>query len=64
MLSVKDGRMFCPLFYRWAIDWSQFHVRDQKEFQSIMTRAELPTPESIERDATGCILVYVIRKPL
>ena len=63
ILAVKDGRMFCPLLYRWAVDWSQFHVRDPKEFESIMTRAELPTPESIERDATGCILVYVIRKP-
>jgi SAM-dependent methyltransferase len=64
ILSVKDGRAFCPLFYRWAIDWSQFYIRDEKEFESIMTSAELPAPESIDRDATGCILLYGIRKPL
>jgi hypothetical protein len=64
VLSVKDGRAFCPLFYRWAIDWSQFYIRDEKEFESIMASAELPAPESIERDATGCVLLYGIRKPL
>jgi SAM-dependent methyltransferase len=64
IVSVKDGRAFCPLFYRWAIDWSQFHIRDENEFASIMARAELPPPESVGRDATGCILVYAIRKPL
>jgi SAM-dependent methyltransferase len=63
ILAVKDGRTFSPLPYRWAIDWSQFYVRDETEFESLMTRAEMPTPESVERDATGCILIYVIRKP-
>jgi SAM-dependent methyltransferase len=64
ILAVKDGRAFCPVVYRWAVDWSRFYVRDEKEFESILTRAELPPPESVERDATGCVLVYVIRKPL
>jgi SAM-dependent methyltransferase len=63
MLAVKDGRAFCPLLYRWGCNWSQFYVRDEQEFESIMAQAELPAPEAIERDATGCILVYVIRKP-
>jgi SAM-dependent methyltransferase len=63
ILAVKDGRAFCSLIYRWAVDWSQFYVREEKEFESIMARAELPTPESVERDATGCVLVYLIRKP-
>jgi SAM-dependent methyltransferase len=63
ILAVKDGRAFCPLLYRWGVDWSQFYTRDEKEFESIMARAELPAPESIERDATGCVLMYVVRKP-
>jgi SAM-dependent methyltransferase len=63
MLAVKDGHAFCPLLYRWGCNWSQFYVRDEPEFESIMAQAELPAPEAIERDATGCILVYVIRKP-
>jgi SAM-dependent methyltransferase len=64
VFSIKDGRAFSPLVYRWAVDWSQFYVRDENEIESIIARAELPTPESVERDATGCILVYVIRKPI
>jgi SAM-dependent methyltransferase len=64
IISVKDGRAFCPLFYRWAIDWSQFYIRSQEEFASIMADAGLPEPEWAERDATGCVLLYGVRKPL
>jgi SAM-dependent methyltransferase len=64
ILSVKDGRAFCPLFYRWAIDWSQFLIRSQEEFEAIMRGAGLPQPEWIHRDATGCVLLYGLRKPL
>lgn len=63
ILSVKDGGHFCPLFYRWAIEWSQFHIRVEPEFRDIMQRAELPAPESVVRDNTGCIVFYMIRKP-
>jgi SAM-dependent methyltransferase len=64
VLALKDGRSFCPLFYRWAIDWSQFYLRDEREFDSIRVGAELPEPDSVERDATGCVFFYVVRKPL
>jgi SAM-dependent methyltransferase len=62
-LSVKDGDKFCPLFYRWAIDWSQFHIRQEADFERVMRQVELPQPEKVLRDATGCIIFYVIRKP-
>jgi extracellular factor (EF) 3-hydroxypalmitic acid methyl ester biosynthesis protein len=63
LLSVKDGSRFCPIFYRWAIPWHQFNIRREPEFVEIMRRAELPEPESVRRDATGCIIFYTIRKP-
>lgn len=63
LLSVKDGANFCPLFYRWAINWSQFYIRVEADFQQIMRDAELPAPEAMVRDATGCIIFYLVRKP-
>jgi SAM-dependent methyltransferase len=62
LLSVKDGARFCPLFYRWAIPWSQFHIRTEHDFAGIMRDAGLPPPESVRRDATGCVLFYFVRK--
>ncbi|HEY6876443.1 MAG TPA: class I SAM-dependent methyltransferase [Polyangiales bacterium] len=63
VLSVKDGGKFCPLIYRWAVDWSQFFIRTESDFEGIMKSAKLPAPESVLRDATGCIIFYMIRKP-
>lgn len=63
VLSVKDGDKFCPFFYRWAINWSQFMIRRENEFEEIMSSAKLPVPESVVRDASGCIIFYMIRKP-
>lgn len=64
ILSVKDGNKFCPLFYRWAIEWSQFYIRQQSDFEGVMKDANLPAPEAVLRDATGCIIFYLVRKPL
>jgi SAM-dependent methyltransferase len=63
ILSVKDGDKFCPLFYRWAIEWSQFHIRQESEFVAMMKQAKLPKPEKVLRDATGCIIFFLVRKP-
>ncbi|HEY6877300.1 MAG TPA: class I SAM-dependent methyltransferase, partial [Polyangiales bacterium] len=63
VLSVKDGAKFCPLIYRWLVDWSQFFIRTEADFEGIMKSAKLPAPESVLRDATGCIIFYMIRKP-
>jgi SAM-dependent methyltransferase len=63
ILTVKDGDRFCPSFYRWAIDWSQFLIRRQAEFEKLMLQADLPAPERTVRDASGCILFYLVRKP-
>ena len=62
ILAVKDGTAFCPLFYRWAVPWSQFHIRPEADFAEARARAGLPEPESVLRDATGCVVLYVIRK--
>jgi SAM-dependent methyltransferase len=62
LLSVKDGTRFCPLFYRWAIPWSQFHIRTEKDFATLVHEAGMPPPERMQRDATGCVLFYFVRK--
>ncbi len=63
ILSVKDGARFCSLVYRWAVAWSQFYIRTERDFAAILAEAGLPSPEKVERDATGCVLFYSIRKP-
>jgi SAM-dependent methyltransferase len=63
IICVKDGERFCPLFYRWAIDWSQFYIRSAADFRKILANTNLPAPEQELRDATGCILFYLVRKP-
>ncbi len=62
-LAVKDGARFCPLFYRWAVPWSQFHIRDEADHRAMARAAMLPEPSQVLRDATGCILFFVVRKP-
>lgn len=61
-LCMKDGGKFNSLFYRWAIEWDQFHIRTDKEILDIAKMAELPEPEEIRRDATGIIMMILVSK--
>jgi SAM-dependent methyltransferase len=61
-LAVKDGARFCPLFYRWAVPWDQFHVRTTRTFVEIIREAGMPEPEAVCRDATGCVVFYSVRR--
>ena len=50
-----------PLFCRWALEWNQFQQRSAEHILSIAEQAELPAPEVV-RDATGIIMLLVVRK--
>lgn len=60
-LCMKDGGNFCSLFYRWAIEWDQFHIRGDKEILELVKQAGLPEPEEVRLDATGIIMMMLIR---
>ncbi len=61
-LCMKDGSKFNSLIYRWAFEWNQFYIRTDKEIFDIVKMAGLPEPEEIKRDATGIIMMILVRK--
>jgi SAM-dependent methyltransferase len=63
LLSMKDCTRYCPLFYRWALEWNQFQQRSASHILSLARQAELPSAEVV-RDATGIIMLLVVRKAL
>jgi SAM-dependent methyltransferase len=62
LFSMKDSTRYCTLFYRWAIEWNQFQLRSAPDILSIARQAGLPCPE-VARDASGVIMLLIVRKP-
>lgn len=63
ILPFKDCNRYETFDYHWLVKWDYFLQRDENEFWDILMKAGVPTADvSVERDDTGVILFYTVRR--
>lgn len=60
---LKDCRRYETFDYHWGVRWHFFFQRDETEFRAIFAAAGIPVDAiSVERDNSGVLLFFTIRK--